>query len=92
MSDLVVRDTNLIFSNNRNEFYSINIQNGLINWQQKINSNIRPVFYNDFIFTVSNEGYFFVIDKITGNIIRVTDVFNVFKIKKERKFNQLALY
>ncbi len=90
MSDLVVRDTNLIFSNNRNEFYSINIQNGLINWQQKINSNIRPVFYNDFIFTVSNEGYFFVIDKITGNIIRVTDVFNVFKIKKRDKIQPIG--
>ena len=90
MSDLVVRDTNLIFSNNRNEFYSINIQNGLINWQQKINSNIRPVFYNDFIFTVSNEGYFFVIDKITGNIIRVTDVFNVFKIKKREKIKKIC--
>ena len=59
LSDLVARGDNLIFSNNRNEFYSLNINNGLINWKQEVNSNVRSIFYNDLIFSVSNEGYFF---------------------------------
>ena len=61
-SDLVARANELIFSNNRNEFYSINLTNGIINWKQKINSTVRPIFFYDFIFTISEEGFFFVID------------------------------
>jgi len=82
MSDLVIKKNDLVFSNNRNEFFSMNSENGLINWKQEINSNVRPVFYDKFLFTVSNEGYFFVIERMTGNIVRITDVFNVFKPKK----------
>ena len=75
----------MIFSNNKNEFYSINSKNGIINWKQEINSKVRPVYYNDFIFTISNEGYFFVIDSKFGNIIRITDIFDIYKDKKRKK-------
>ena len=78
LSDLVAQGDSLIFSNNRNEFYSLSLNNGLINWKQDINSNVRSIFYNDLIFSISNEGYFFVIDSKNGNIIRITDVFRVF--------------
>ena len=37
------------------------------------------------IFTVSNEGYLFIIDDPTGNIIRITDVLKNFKDKLEIK-------
>ena len=82
---MVLKNDNLIFSNNKNEFYSISSKNGIINWKQEINSKVRPVYYNDFIFTISNEGYFFVIDNKLGNIIRITDVFDVYKEKKRKK-------
>ena len=85
ISDLVLKNEDLIFSNNKNEFYSINSKNGIINWKQEINSKVRPVYYNDLIFTISNEGYFFVIDNESGNIIRVTDIFRVYKEKKRKK-------
>ena len=90
MSDLVIRKNNLVFSNNRNEFFSINSENGLINWKQEINSNVRPVFYDKFLFTVSNEGYFFVIERKTGNIVRITDIFNVFKPKKRENIKPIG--
>ena len=84
MSDLVSDNKNIIFSNNRNEFYSLNMINGFLNWKQKINSSVRPIFYDQFIFTISDEGYFFVIDGKTGNVIRITDIFNIFgKNKRE---------
>ena len=85
ISDLVLKNDDLIFSNNKNEFYSINSKNGIINWKQEINSKVRPVYYNDFIFTISNEGYFFVIDSKFGNIIRITDIFDIYKDKKRKK-------
>ena len=90
LSDLVARGDNLIFSNNRNEFYSLNLNNGLINWKQEVNSNVRSIFYNDLIFSVSNEGYFFVIDGKNGNIIRITDIFRVFGDKTREKIKPVG--
>ncbi len=90
MSDLVSDKENIIFSNNRNEFYSLNIINGFLNWEQKINSSVRPIFYDQFIFTISDEGYFFVLDSKTGNIIRITDVFNVFGENKRNKIKPIG--
>ena len=89
-SDLVAKDNDLFFSNNRNEFYSMNLSNGLINWKQEINSIVRPIIYNNLILTFSNEGYFFVIDKNNGNIIRITDVFDVFEDNKRKKINPIG--
>ena len=90
LSDLVAQGNSLIFSNNRNEFYSLNLNNGLINWKQEVNSNVRSIFYNDLIFSVSNEGYFFVIDGKNGNIIRITDIFRVFGDKTREKIKPVG--
>ena len=38
--------------------------------------------YGNKLRTVGLEGYMFLIDKNKGNILRVTDIFNSFKIKK----------
>ena len=85
MSDLVISGEDFFFSNNKNEIYSINLINGILNWKQNINSSVRPVIINDLIFTVSNEGYLFTLDKYSGNIIKITDVFSQFKSKKRKK-------
>ena len=85
MSDLVIADEDLIFSNNKNQFYSISLLNGVLNWKQNINSSVRPVVVKNLIFTISNEGYLFTIDKLTGNIIKITDIFDQFKSKKRKK-------
>jgi len=91
ISDLVVQDRSVLFSNNNNEFYSLDVNTGFVNWTQKINTYIRPVIVNDLIFTVSLEGFLIIIDNPTGNIIRVTDVFDQFKIKKRKKIKPVGL-
>ena len=88
--DLVADKDNLISSNNRNEFYSINLKNGVLNWKQKINSSVRPIYFENFIFTISNEGYFFVLDRNNGNILRITDIFDVFNYKKRKKIKPVG--
>ena len=66
-SDLIADNNSLYFSNNKNNFFSIDIKTGTLNWKQKINSNLRPTLVDNYIFTISEEGYFVVIDKITKN-------------------------
>ena len=84
-SDLVFENDTIYFSNNKNEFFSIDAKTGIIKWGQSINSNLRPTIIDGLIFTISNEGYLFVIDDRTGNIIRVTDVLKNFKKRKSIK-------
>ena len=84
MSKLVSDGNSIFFSNNKNEFYSIDIKTGTTNWISEINSNITPVITGDLIFTVSNEGYLYAIEKNKGNIIRVTDLFKFYKPKKRK--------
>jgi outer membrane protein assembly factor BamB len=84
-SYLVLNNDSIIFSNNQNEFYSINKNNGILNWKQKINSNLTPTIIDDVIFSISLEGYLFIVDAKSGNILRITDIFDVFKIKLRNK-------
>ena len=81
-SDIVTDNKSLYFSNNQNQFFSIDIDSGNFNWETKINSNLRPIIIGNILFTISLEGYLFLIDKNKGSIIRVTDVFDNFKSKK----------
>ncbi len=84
-SELVSDGINIFFSNSKNEFFSVNKKNGSINWINKVNSNLTPILVGNLIFTVSTEGYFYVLDKNQGNIIRINDIYKDYKIKK-RKF------
>ena len=81
-SDLVATKKSILFSNNRNQFYSIDNKTGILNWEQKINSSLNPIVVDELIFTVSLEGFLLIINRISGDIIRITDVFNIFKEKK----------
>ncbi len=84
-SDLVFENDTIYFSNNKNEFFSIDARTGIIKWTQSINSNLRPTIIDNLIFTISNEGYLFIIDDRTGNILRITDILNNFKNRENIK-------
>ena len=89
-SDLISAKNSILFSNNNNGFFSLDADSGLVNWKQKINSNIKPVFFNGFIFTVTNEGYLVVIDNESGNIVRSNYLFSNFKKKKREKIKPIG--
>lgn len=84
-SDLVLDNESLYISNNRNNFYSLDVNTGLVNWRQNINSSLRSVIIDNVIFTISDNGYLFIIEKGTGNIVRSTNVLSNFKQKKRNK-------
>ena len=84
ISKLVSDGNSIFFSNNKNEFYSIDIKTGTTNWINEINSNIKPIIVENLIFTISNEGYLYLVDKNKGNILRITDLFSIYKDKKRK--------
>ena len=83
-SKLVSDGNSVFFSNNKNQFYSIDIKTGTTNWINEVNSNIKPILVKNLIFTISNEGYLYLIDKNKGNIVRITDLFLNYKDKKRK--------
>ncbi len=86
-SDIISDGKSLFFSNNRNEFFSVDMKSGNFRWKNNINANVRPIVIDKLLFTVSIDGYLIILEKDTGNIIRITDVFNKFKLKKRPKIN-----
>ena len=84
-SDLVLDDNDVYFSNSDNSFFSLDINLGFVNWKQNINSYLRPIVINNMIFTISPKGYFYVIEKNSGNIIRISDIFYNLSTKKRKK-------
>ena len=84
ISKLVIDENAIYFSNNKNQFYSVDIETGTINWINGVNTSITPVVVDDLIFTVSKKGFLYVLEKKTGNIIRITDLFKNYKQKKRK--------
>ena len=84
-SDLISEKNTIYFSNNQNEFFAIDQRNGVIKWKQNLNSNLRPTYADNLVFTITLEGYFVAIDSRNGNIVRMTNIIN--KIKKYKKDN-----
>ena len=86
-SDIIADKNTLYFSNNKNKFFSLDMQTGTFKWQQEINSILRPSLVDNYLFTVSTEGYLIIIEKNSGNIIRINDIFSDIKPNKRSKIS-----
>ena len=90
-SKLVKDKETIFFSNNKNQFYSINIKTGIPKWVNNINSHLTPILVGEYIFTVSDDGYLYTIQKNQGNIIRINDVYKFYKEKKRNKTKPVGI-
>ncbi|MDA9933193.1 PQQ-binding-like beta-propeller repeat protein [Candidatus Pelagibacter sp.] len=90
ISKLVSDNKSIYFSNNKNKFYSIDVKTGVTNWINDVNSNLTPIIIGNLLFTVSNNGYLYVIEKDKGNIIRITDLYINYKVKKRKNINPVG--
>ena len=79
--------TAFFFSNNKNQFFSINSKNGNLNWIKNINSVVTPIILDKIIFTISNDGYLIVLDTLKGEIIRSTNINSKINLKNNLFFN-----
>ena len=82
-SEIVTVDEEVLFSTG-SSFYSYNIRDGYLNWEQEVNSIGAPIVDGKNIFIVTNNGYFVIINRITGKIISSN---NILRILKKRKQN-----
>ena len=85
-SEIISDEKSVYLSNNKNEFISMDINTGVINWKQNINSELRPAIISDYLVTISNEGFLIILDKNNGNIIRINDLFKNISVKKRNKY------
>lgn len=85
-SDIVSDGKFVYMSNNKNEFFAIDLKTGITKWRQQVNSEIRPVIVSDFIITISNEGLLIIMNKNDGNIIRINDLLKNMKKKKRANY------
>ncbi len=90
-SKLVSDGSSIYFSNNKNQFYSVDLKSGTTNWMSEINSILTPIIIGNFIFTVSENGYLFTIQKSEGNIIRINDIYKNFNFKKRERIRPTGL-
>ena len=85
LSDIVSDKDSIFVSNNNNQFFSLDMLSGAINWKQDLSSELRPAIIGDYLITISDNGLLVVMNKDSGQIIRINDLFK--NIKKKRKKN-----
>ncbi|MDA9041995.1 PQQ-like beta-propeller repeat protein [Candidatus Pelagibacter sp.] len=91
-SELVINENTIFFSNNKNEFYSIDTTTGLINWKNEISSDLKPVVIGKLIITISEKGYLYLVDKKSGNIMRINDLYKNYKDKKRKQIKPTGFF
>ena len=89
-SRLVSDGNSIYFSNNKNQFFSVDLNTGTSNWINEVSSILTPVIIGNYIFTVSEDGYLFTIQKKQGNIIRINDLYKNYDLKKRKKLKPIG--
>ena len=71
---------------------SIDTATGLINWKTEISSALKPVVIGKLVMSISEKGYLYLVDKKSGNIIRINDLFKGYKDKKRKKIKPTGFF
>ncbi len=89
-SDIVSDKKSIFVSNNNNQFFSIDILSGTINWKHDFSSELRPAIISDYIVTISDDGLLIVMNKQTGQIIRINDLLKNVKEKRKKNYQPIG--
>ena len=86
LSDIVSDNNSIFVSNNNNQFFSLDLLTGSMNWKQNFSSEIRPALISNYLVSISDNGLLIIMDKVTGQIIRVNDLFKNIKEKRKKDY------
>ena len=84
-STLIENDNSIYFANNKDQFFSVDLNTGAVNWIQNINSDLKPTIINELIFSISNDGFLYTIEKKNGNILRSINLISELNKKKKNE-------
>ena len=90
LSDIVSDEDSIFVSNNNNQFFSIDLVSGAINWKQDFSSELRPAIIDDYLVTISDDGLLIVMNKETGQIIRINDLLKNVKEKRKKNYQPIG--
>ena len=90
LSDIVSDEDSIFVSNNNTQFFSIDLVSGAINWKQEFSSELRPAIIDDYLVTISDDGLFIVMNKKSGQIIRINDLFKNIKEKRKKNYQPIG--
>ena len=90
LSDIVSDKDAIFVSNNNNQFLSIDLLSGAINWKQDFSSELRPAIIGDYLVTISDDGLLVTMNKESGQIIRINDLFKNIKEKRKKNFQPIG--
>ena len=90
LSDIVSDETSIFFSDNNDQFYSLDLLTGATNWKQDFSSDIRPALIDDYLITISDNGLLIIMNKKTGQIIRINDLYKNIKDKRKKDFQPIG--
>jgi len=90
LSDIVSDKVSIFVSNNNSQFFSIDLLSGAINWKQDFSSELRPAIISDYLVTISDNGLLVVMNKETGQIIRINDLFKNIKEKRKKNYQPIG--
>ena len=82
-SEIVIIDDEIIFSAGPSIF-SYNLNTGSMNWEKKVSAVGSPIIDGENIFFTTSNGYFVIMNRVTGKIISSTNILKILK-KKNRK-------
>ena len=90
LSDIISDRASIFVSNNNNQFLSIDLLSGAINWKQDFSSELRPAMVGNYLVTISDNGLLIVMNKESGQIIRINDLFNNINEKRKKNFQPIG--
>jgi len=90
LSDIVSDKDSIFVSNNNNQFFSIDLLSGTVNWRQDFSSELRPAIIGDYLVTISDNGLLVVMNKESGQIIRINDLFKNIKEKRKKNYRPIG--
>ncbi len=90
LSDIISDENSIFISNNNDQFFSIDLLTGSINWKQNFSSELRPTLIGDYLVTITDNGLLIIMNKLTGQIIRINDLFKNIKEKKKKNYQPIG--
>ena len=90
LSDIVSDENSIFVSNNNNQFFSIDLLSGTINWKQDFSSELRPALIGEYLVTISDNSLLIVMNKQTGQIIRINDLLKDFKKRRKKEYQPIG--